>query len=176
MRLGLATSGFVCALAGLALLACATPATPPPPEPAPAASIEIVPPPEPLSFPVVVRKGSFQRSHANADGIALAFLRTLESARVFTAVLGSAPADGSPRLAVVLAAADYGEPNAYTFELQALLVRGTEPLVQYETRQSLRQSGGQLTVGPSELARLADRAIRDVVRQIAADSERIAAL
>ena len=107
----------------------------------------------------------------------LGFRRTLEGAGVFARVLDAPPENAEPSLDLVLIAADFGEPNAYSFELQVLVVRERDPIASYVTKQTLRQTGrGQLTLGPTELGQLAERAIRDLVRQMAADTERLEAL
>jgi len=139
----------------------------------PSAAIEIVPPARPLEAAIVIRQGSFARTRAKPGGMLAEFRSVLESARVFAATLDAAPTDGTDAWQLLLSAADYGEPNAYTFELQASIVRGKEPIAAYVSKQSARQSGGQLTIGPAELGQLAERAIRDVVRQIAQDTERL---
>src|SRR5262245_37824984 len=115
-------SGFLIALLALACAAPAprAPATPPAPAPAAEAPIEIVSPAQPLPVAAFVRPGSFTRSHASPAGISKAFARVLGSARVFSSVL-DAPGS-APSWDLVITAADYGEPNAYTFELDALIL------------------------------------------------------
>lgn len=170
------------ALAALAL-ACASggppasrpAAAPSTPEPEAAAPIEIVPPAKPLAVAAVVRPGSFARSHASPAGVSTRFARVLGSARVFSAVLDAPGA--APSWELQVGAADYGEPNAYSFELNVVVVRGQEFVSSYSSKQSKRTTGkAQLTVGPEQLGELAERAIRDVVRQIAADTERLSGL
>jgi hypothetical protein len=160
-------------------LGCAAP--PAPTRPAetatatPEATIEIVSPAQPLPVAAVVRAGSFARSHASPTGVSSRFARVLGSAKVFSAVLDAPGAAPSWELQVT--AADYGEPNAYTFELSVLVLRGKDFVSSYATKQSTRQDGKtQLTIGPEQLGQLAERAIRDVVRQIAADTERLSGL
>jgi hypothetical protein len=174
--------GATAILATLAL-ACAAgggPSAPSAPAPSAApyeatATIEIVPPAKPLPVAAVVRPGSFARSHASPTGVSGRFARVLGSARVFSSVL-DAPGS-APSWELVVTAADYGEPNAYTFELSVLVLRGTAFVSSYTSKQSTRQTGkSQLTVGPEQLGELAERAIRDAVRQIAADTERLSAL
>lgn len=156
------------------------PAAPQPAQPAPPAAeaeapIEIVSPAEPLPVAAVVRAGSFARSHASPAGVSTRFARVLASARVFSAVLDAPGAAPSWELQVT--AADYGEPNAYTFELNVLVLKGKEFVSSYASKQSKRTTAKtQLTVGPEQLGELAERAIRDVVRQIAADTERLSKL
>ena len=166
----------------LALCACAPVATSPSPPPAaqtpPAEAespIEIVSPAKPLAVAAVVRAGSFARSHASPEGVRSRFAKVLGSARVFSAV-ADAPG-GTPAWELQLTAADYGEPNAYIFELSVLMLRGRDFVSSYTSKQSQRQTGkSQLTLGPNELGALAERAIRDVVRQIAADTARLSTL
>jgi len=152
---------------------CATPAAPPV---IPTTPIEIVSPSTPLPAPIFVRKGAFVRTRANAEGVLFRLRKELESARVFTAVLDAPAPEGQPAFELRLAAADYGELDAYTFELQGALVREREVIASYVTKQSVKgRAGAQLTIGPSELGQLAELAIRDLVRQIAADTERLRA-
>jgi hypothetical protein len=140
----------------------------------PATPIAIVSPSTPLPAAIFVRKGAFVRTRANAEGVLFRFRKELESAKVFTAVLDAPAAEGQPAFELRLAAADYGEPDAYTFELQGALVREREVIASYVSKQSVRgKTGSQLTIGPTELGQLAELAIRDVVRQIAADTERL---
>ena len=80
---------------------------------------------------------------------------------------------------VELAASDYGIEDGYTLELQALLLRERHILATYFTTQSVKQppgSGRELTVGPEQLAVLAQRATRDLLVQIAQDADRIRGL
>ena len=162
----------------LAALALGCTAAPPPPATPPAeaaAPIEIVSPARPLPVAALVRAGSFARSHASPTGVSGRFARVLDSARVFSSV-GAVPG-GAAGWELVLTAADYGEPNAYTFELSVLILRGQEFVSNYASKQSQRTtSKNQLSVGPEQLGELAERAIRDVVRQIAADTERLSTL
>ena len=137
--------------------------------------IEIVSPASPLPVAAVVRAGSFARSHASPAGVSGRFARVLRDARVFSAV-GDAPG-AAPSWELQVGAADYGEPNAYTFELNVLVLRGKDFVSSYASKQSKRTTGkAQLTLGPEQLGELAERAIRDVVRQIAADTERLSKL
>jgi len=155
---------------------CAAPGPAPTPE-IPTTEIEIRSPAEPLAVGVRLQRGSFVRSKSNPDAMLTRFGRVLDSARVFSSVAEAPASDATkPAWRLILTAADYGEPNAYTFELQALIVRGNDPIANYATKQSARQARGQLTIGPAELAQLAERAIRDLVSKIAADSERLATL
>ena len=164
---------YLALLLSLLALACA-PTRPAAPPELPTTPIEIVAPAVPLDTPLLVRKGSFVRTRANADALRLRFRRELEAARVFSSVLDAAPPDPAGVWDLILTAADYGEPNAYTFELQALIVQGRDPVKSYVSKQSVRQTGrGQLTIGPTELGQLAERAIRDIVRQLAADTEQL---
>ncbi len=171
---------FVIALLASLALGCAAPAprapaTPPPAAPAAEAPIEIVPPAKPLAVAAFVRPGSFTRSHANPAAISKRLARVLDSARVFSSVL-DAPGT-APSWELVITAADYAEVNAYTFELDALILRSNEFVSSYTSKQSKRTTGkAQLTIVPEELGELAERAIRDVVRQIAADTERLSKL
>jgi hypothetical protein len=173
-------NGLAIALLASLALGCAAPTARPPataPTPAPAADapIEIVSPAKPLAVAAVVRPGSFTRSHANPTGISTRFARVLGSARVFSSVLDAPGA--APSWELVITAADYGEPNAYVFELSVLVLRGKDFVSSYTSKQSRRTTGkAQLTVGPEQLGELAERAIRDAVRQIAADTERLSTL
>lgn len=139
-------------------------------------SIQIVAPSEPLAVTVAVREGSFDRSRLSPRGVLLAFLQELDSARVFARVLDRQPADADPVWELEMAASDYGEEDAYTLELQVLLLRRRELIATYWAKESLRQEAGtgrQLALGPEQLAELAQRAIRELVRQLAADTERL---
>ncbi len=149
-------------------LACA--ASPPGPAEPP-----IEPPAQPLGVTVSVREGSFDRSHLSPRGVLLAFEEELESARVFAAVLQWSP-DASPVWELELAASDYGEPDAYALELQAVLLRNRLLVATYFTKQAIRQATGQgtqLNIGPEQLAALGQRAIHELVRQLAADTDRL---
>jgi hypothetical protein len=171
-------------LAAVIALACAGPgvsrpaANPPPAQPAP--PIEIVPPPRVLPITTVVRPGSFSRSHVSPEGVATAFTDALTSAMVFRSVLdGKYPPEGTPFLELELAGSDYGEPDAYTLELQVVVLRQRVLLATYRSKQSVRQRAGSrraLEIGPNDLGALADRAIRDLVRQLAADHDNLAKL
>ncbi len=164
-------------LLGWLVWGCAAPGPAPTPE-LPSDEIEIVSPTSPLPVSVRLQRGSFVRSKSNPEAMLTQFGRVLDSAKVFTAITTNPPAESSSQVdwRLILTAADYGEPNAYTFELQALIVRGNDPIANYATKQSAKQARGQLTIGPPELAQLAERAIRDLVRKIAADSKRLEGL
>ena len=171
------TDAFAPWLAAVAAVVASCAQPPPPPPQADNTPITIVSPAKPLAVSVVVREGSFSRSHVSPEGMLSGFSEVLDSARIFAKVLGEFPPDGTPFLELQLAASDYGEPDGYTFELQATLLRQRSFVNAYATKQSIRQPKGtrtQLTVGPPELTQLAERAIRDLVRQIAADSENLA--
>jgi hypothetical protein len=166
-------------LAALAALAAACAQPPPPPPQADTTPIPIVSPARPLAVSVVVREGSFSRSHVSPEGMLTGFAEVLDSARVFAKVLNDFPADSSAVWELQMAASDYGEPDGYTLELQVTLLRQRSFLQSYSSKQSIRQPKGtrrQLTIGPAELTQLAERAIRDLVRQIAADSENLSRL
>ncbi len=161
------------ALVGIAItwLACAA-ALPGPAQPSGA---QIERPAEPLAVTVSVREGSFDRSHLSPRGVLLAFAEELASARVFADVRQWSP-DASPVWELELAASDYGEPDAYALELQAVLLRNRLLVATYFTKQATRQAAGQgtqLSIGPEQLAELGQRAIQDLVRQLAADTERL---
>lgn len=139
-------------------------------------SIQIVAPSRPLAVTVAVREGSFDRSHLSPRGVLLAFLEELDSARVFARVLDRQPADADSVWELEMAASDYGEEDAYTLELQVVLLRRRVLIATYWAKESLRQetgTGRQLSLGPEQLAELAQRAIRELVRQLAADAERL---
>ena len=158
--IGVAITWLACAASG------AGPAAP---------AIQIVPPAEPLGVAVTVREGSFDRSHLSPRGVLGAFAGELESARVFIGVRQWSP-EASPVWELELAASDYGEPDAYALELQAVLLRNRLLVATYFTKQAIRQAAGQgteLNIGPEQLAELGQRAIRDLVRQLAADTERL---
>jgi hypothetical protein len=165
--------------------ACA-PASAPPPN-IETKPIEIVAPARPISIAALVRAGSFSASHVSPEGMVSEFADVLRSAKVFAVVLDSAPAAGAPAprppssppvWELELAGSDYGEPNGYSLELQVAILRQRNLLQTYFSKQSIRAVGtrSQLTIGPPELGQLAERAIRDLVRQLAADSERLAGL
>ena len=161
------------ALVGIAItwLACAASA----PGPAPPSRVPIERPAEPLAVTVSVREGSFDRSHLSPRGVLLAFAEELASARVFAGVRQWSP-DASPVWELELAASDYGEPDAYALELQAVLLRNRLLVATYFTKQAIRQGAGQgtqLSIEPEQLAELGQRAIYDLVRQLAADTERL---
>jgi len=157
-----------------------TPSGPPAPLEFPSESIAAAPLDEPLEFGVRLQQGSFVRSKSNPEAMLREFGRELRRVNLFTEVrdpgIGPAANAAQSDWRLILSAADYGEPNAYTFELQGLLVRGDEPMQSYASKQSVRQARGQLTIGPEELAQLAERSIRDLVRQLAGDSERLSRL
>ena len=144
--------------------------------PGPAApAIQIDPPAEPLAVAVTVREGSFDRSHLSPKGVLVAFVEELDSAHVFTGVRQWSP-EASPVWELELAASDYGEPDAYALELQAVLLRNRLLVATYFTKQAIRQAAGQgtqLNIAPEQLAELGQRAIQDLVRQLAADTERL---
>jgi hypothetical protein len=163
-------------LVAAAVLAAACAQPPPPPLEMDATPIAIAPPPKPLPVAAVVRPGSFARSRVNPDGIAENFRDVLLEARVFAQVLDAFPPSGPPVWELQLAGSDYGEPDAYSLELSVVVLRQQKLLATYTTKQAVRQAPGsrrQLTIGPPELSALAERAIRDLVRQVAADYERL---
>ncbi len=175
------STGRTLAAAALGLLVGACALAPAPPPMIDGTPIEIVPPARPLAVPAFVRAGSFGASRTNPQGIVTEFADVLRAARVFASVADTPPPEGASgrALELRLAASDYGEPDAYSMQLQVALVRGRELLTQFQTKQSIRQPPGtrrELTIGPVELGQLAERAIRDLVRQIAADAERIGKL
>ena len=160
-------------LVGIAItwLACVASA----PGPAGPARVQIEPPSEPLAVTVSVREGSFDRSHLSPRGVLLAFAEELQAARVFSDVRQWSP-DASPIWELELAASDYGEEDAYALELQAVLLRNRLLVATYFTKQAISQAAGQgtqLNIGPERLAELGQRAIQDLVRQLAADTERL---
>jgi len=149
----------------------AAPAPLPPTENTP---IQITPPARPVERDVTVREGSFVRSHLTPRGVVENFAEVLGTAKVFRSVLSTAPTGKGWE--IELAGSDYGEPDAYTLELEALLLRDRTILATYSTKQSMRQPPGSrkaLTIGPEQLGQLTERAMQDIVRQIATDSERI---
>ncbi len=162
-------SGFRMCVAALCLfraLACAASAPTPRELPIPS-------PPQPLEIAVGIREGSFVRSHLSARGVLQAFAEQLAAARIFSEVL---PLASESAWELELAASDYGAEDAYTLELQALLLHRRELRATYFSKQSLRQaagSGRELLVGPEQLAGLAERAIRELLRQLALDAERL---
>ncbi len=142
----------------------------------PVAPIQIVLPSRPLDVRVAIREGSFARSHLSPRGVLGAFADEMGSARVFAEVLNPAPPGSAGGWELELAASDYGEEDAYSLELQAVLLRARELVATYFTKQSRRQRAGtgqELLVGPGQLAELGQQAIRDLVRQLAADAERL---
>lgn len=142
----------------------------------PEVPIEVVAPGTPLDAPIFVRQGPFQRSKANPEGVLFRFRKELAAAKVFSAVLDAPGADEQTVWELRVGAADYGEPDAYTFELQGALVRSRELIASYGSKQSVRgKPGTQLQINAADLGKLVERAIRDVVRQIAADSEKLRA-
>jgi hypothetical protein len=173
-----------------AVSACAgsagAPGRPPASAPAPvidSARIEITPPAEPLPVGAAVRAGSFARSKLNPAGVLYELESVLTDAKIFRSVVEGAyqsAGDLGPDVwEIELAASDYGAENAYTLELQILLLRDRKVIETYRTEQSARQREGvtaQLTIGPPELAELAERGVRELVRQLAADVDRLRAL
>jgi hypothetical protein len=142
----------------------------------PQAPIDIVAPAKPLDAPIYVRQGPFQRSKANPEGVLFRFRKELAAANIFSAVLDAPGADEQTTWEIRVGAADYGEVDAYTFELQGALVRSRELVASYGSKQSVKgQPGTQLTITGADLGKLVERAIRDMVRQIAADSEKLRA-
>jgi hypothetical protein len=169
-----------------ALCACTGAAPPETRTPAPlidTAPIEIVRPATPLPVRATVRAGSLVRSRVNPAGVLYELESVLTDANVFASVIerGYASA-GAPDASVwelELAGSDYGGVGAYTLELEVLVLRDRQVLATYRTEQSVRQRDGvkdALVVGPPELGRLAERGIRDLVRQLAADIETLRAL
>ncbi len=156
----------VAALCLFLALACAASAPTPRELPIPS-------PPQPLEIAVGIREGSFVRSHLSARGVLQAFAEQLAAARIFSEVL---PLASESAWELELAASDYGAEDAYTLELQALLLHRRELRATYFSKQSLRQAAGtgrELLVGPEQLAGLAERAIRELLRQLALDAERL---
>ena len=161
--------GALIGLGGLA--SCATPKAP---ITFPEQPIQIVAPSTPLDAPVFVRQGPFQRTKANPEGVLFRCRKELNAAKIFSAVLDAPAAEGEPSWELRVAAADYGEVDAYTFEIQGALVRSRELIASYGSKQTLRGTpGAQLTIGAADLGKLVERAIQDMVRQIAADTERL---
>ncbi len=158
----------MCVAASCLFLALACAASAPTPRELPIPS-----PPQPLEIAVGIREGSFVRSHLSARGVLQAFAEQLAAARIFSEVL---PLASESAWELELAASDYGAEDAYTLELQALLLHRRELRATYFSKQSLRQaagSGRELLVGPEQLAGLAERAIRELLRQLALDAERL---
>jgi len=152
------------------LVGCASP----PPIEFPTAPIEVVAPGAPLNGSVFVRQGPFQSSRANPEGVLFRCRKELAAAKVFDAVLEEPAADEQDLWELRVGAADYGETDAYTFELQVALVRTRELVGSYGSKQTLRgEAGRPLKINGADLGKLVERAIRDVVRQIAADTERL---
>lgn len=155
----------------LAQLASGCATTPPA-----AADAGIEPPSRPLAVPVALREGSFDRSHLSPEGVLASFAEELRDARVFNQVAHPAPQGSARGWELELAASDYGEADAYALELQVLLLHGRELVATYFTKQSLHQRSGtgrELLVGPEQLVELGQQAIRELVRQLAADAERL---
>ena len=158
----------MCVAALFLFLALGCAASAPTPEELPIPS-----PSQPLEITVGIREGSFVRSHLSARGVLEAFREQLASARIFSEVL---PLASESPWELELAASDYGEEDAYTLELQALLLHRRELRATYFSKQSLRQEAGtgrEILVGPEQLAGLAERAIRELLRQLARDAERL---
>jgi hypothetical protein len=166
------------AVAALGLCLCCALGPPPAPPQIDGPPIEIVPPAQPLALAALVTPGAFTRSRVNPQGVRVRFADVLAESRVFSKVLDAAPSAGPAALELEVSGADFGEPDAYSLELTVTALRERRFITSYSTKQSIRQPAGsrrQLTIGPPELGQLAERAIRDLIRQLAADSARYAA-
>ena len=164
---------------------CAAPgATLPAPTPVIDGGEIVIPRPAvPLEVEAAVRAGSFARSRVNPRGVAGQLASLLSDSGIFVGVSGEGleadvPA-GVPRWELEVSGADFGTVGGYDLELQVLVLRDRRILATYRTEQRIRQPDGvtsQLVVGPPELGRLAERAIRDLVRQLAENADALRAL
>ena len=166
--------GIALGLGLSAALGCQGP--PPAPPELSGEAVEIVPPAAPLPVTAWVRPGSFRRSRVSPSGAQVRFADVLRESKIFARVVEEAPEPGAPVLELELAGADYGEPRAYTLELQVAVLRERRLVESYFAKYSFQQPEGvrsQLTVGPAELGQLAERAIRDLCAQLAANADQL---